>query len=88
MRERLSRQKFEGQRARSLSLLPNNQVEHRAHHDDFAQEKLCENAKYYFVMDRPSARIPDVPLQVTDCVDVARTVRESVRVLESCEHAN
>jgi len=33
-----------------------------------------------------SARLADVPPQITDCVDVARTVRECVRVWESGEH--
>ncbi len=35
-----------------------------------------------------SAHIPDVPPQTADCADVARTVRECVRVLETGKHAN
>ena len=68
-----------------LALLPHNQVEHRAHDCDFAHG---ENTKSYFVVTSTSASTPDVPPQITDCVDVARTVRECVRVWESGEHAN
>jgi hypothetical protein len=34
-----------------------------------------------------SPRIPDVPLQITDCVEVARTVRDSDRVWERGKRA-
>jgi len=35
-----------------------------------------------------SAYLPDVPLQCSGNIDVALTVRECVRVLESDKHAN
>jgi hypothetical protein len=68
-----------------LSLLPNNQAERCARNCAFARS---ENTKYYIVVTSTSASTPDVPPQITDCVDVARTVRECVRVWESGEHAN
>jgi hypothetical protein len=41
----------------SYSLLPNNQVEHRAHYSDFARAELSENTKRYSVGRCPSLLI-------------------------------
>jgi hypothetical protein len=72
----------------SLSLLPNNQVEQRGHDCGFA---LCEDdatTKCYCGMPGASAYLPDVPQQRTELIELAKTVRESVRVLESGKHGS
>ena len=69
--------------SRPLSLLPNNQVEHRAPDCDFARSEHRDSTKYYFVAPYPSARIPAVPLQLIEKVWLSGTFRVSVRMLGS-----
>jgi hypothetical protein len=73
---------------RPLSLLPHNQVEHRAHDCGFALGEHRATTKCDCVVPGASAYLPDVPLQIADYGDVIVTARDSVRVLESAKHAN
>jgi len=73
---------------RPLSLLPHNQVEHRADDCGFALGGDRATTKSYCAVPGASAYLPDVPLQCSGNIDVALTVRECVRVLESDKHAN
>jgi hypothetical protein len=68
---------------RPLSLLPNNQVEHRARDCSFARGEHCKNTNHYFVAPSPSAHILAVPLQLIEKVWLSGTLRVSVRMLES-----
>jgi hypothetical protein len=74
-----------GAAAFKLSILPNNQVEQ---YGDFWPERGCSDFRTSLWIISASAHIPDVPLQIVDCVEVARTVRDSDRLLKSGKHAS
>jgi hypothetical protein len=73
--------------APSLSLLPHNQLRHRAHQCNFRLHRFPRKLKSRQVMPSTSARLADVLVQVTDAATVAASVRGSVRVLRSSENA-
>ena len=70
---------------RTLSFLPNNQVEQ---HADFRYVRDRSGIRTAFSIASASANVPDVPLQIDDCVNVIGTVRDCVRELESGKRAN
>ncbi len=74
--------------APKLSHFRRNQAGHRGHRGDFTPDELLKITNHDYVVASTSARIPDVPLQVTDCVYVAGTVREYVRVSEGQQYAD
>jgi hypothetical protein len=68
---------------RPLSLLPNNQVEHRARNCGFARGEHRENTKHCSVAPSPSGHVPAVPLQLIEKVWLSGTFRVSARMLEN-----
>jgi hypothetical protein len=72
-------------RAPSLSVFRHNQVDHCGQRSDFA---LNEDHKILSKKASTSACIPDVPWQLGDCVELARTVRECVRDWRMSRDAN
>lgn len=70
-------------RRRPSPFFTHNQVEQ---YGDFHSPRECSDFRTALWIVSASARLADVPPQITDCVDVARTVRECVRVWESGEH--
>ena len=70
---------------RPPSLLPRNQVDR---HADFWVARDRFEISAAISQGSASAHTPDVPWQLADCVEVALTVRECVRVLESRKHGS
>jgi hypothetical protein len=69
----------------TFSLLPNNQDQYVSR---LRQSFGASTHEKSIWLSSASAYQPDVPLQITDCVDVAKTVRDSDRVLEAGKDAN
>ena len=71
-----------------ISLLPNNQIESRAHDCGFALSEDHATTKCYCVVPSASAYLPDVPQQIADYVDVAENIRDGNRELGSGGHGS
>jgi hypothetical protein len=57
--------------------------------DDFCIAPQCSSAPSSpFLSAPPSDCLPDVPLQVSECLEVAGECPQTVRILERCEHGS
>jgi hypothetical protein len=70
---------------RPASLFPNNQIRYWG---DLCHRFAANRQANAHCQRGASAHIPDVPRQCSENIDVALTVRDSVRVLGSAEHAS